>query len=61
MKASPEKVANAVEVALGTGFRHIDTAPMYNNEEETGEGINRAMNKYGIKREELFISTKVSF
>ena len=47
-------------MAIGTGYRHIDTAAIYGNEKEVGEGIARGMKKYGVKREELFITTKVS-
>ena len=53
-------MVNAVEVAIEAGYRHIDTAAIYGNEKEVGEGIARAMKKYGVKREELFITTKVS-
>ena len=49
-----------MEVAIGTGYRHIDTAAAYFNEKEVGEGIVKGMKKYGVKREEMFITTKVS-
>ncbi|HYW96597.1 MAG TPA: aldo/keto reductase [Bacteroidales bacterium] len=42
--------------AVETGYRHFDTAQMYNNEEEVGEGIRRS----GIDRKEVFITTKIS-
>jgi diketogulonate reductase-like aldo/keto reductase len=45
----------AVKVALETGYRHIDTAMIYGNEEELG----RAIKDSGIPREELFITTKL--
>ena len=41
------------------GYRHIDTATIYGNEKEVGEGIASGMKKYGVKREELFVTTKV--
>ena len=44
-----------VEAALRLGYRHVDTAEMYGNESEVGEGL-RAAN---MKREEIFITTKV--
>jgi glycerol 2-dehydrogenase (NADP+) len=47
--------ANAVKVALQNGYRHIDTAAIYGNEEEVGEGI-RAL---GVPREEIFVTTKL--
>lgn len=45
----------AVEAALKAGYRHIDTASVYRNEESVGEGIRVS----GIPREELFITTKL--
>ncbi len=45
----------AVEMALKTGYRHIDTAEMYGNEAEIGKALKAA----GIPRDELFITTKV--
>ena len=45
----------AVEAALKAGYRHIDTAAVYRNEESVGEGIRVS----GIPREELFITTKL--
>jgi len=46
-----------VEAALHLGYRHLDTAQMYGNEREVGAGVKRS----GIKREEIFITTKVWF
>jgi len=51
----PGETAAAVEVALATGYRHIDTAAAYMNEREVGEGIRRS----GVDRSEIFIETKV--
>ncbi len=48
------EAATAVEHALRTGYRHVDTAENYRNEEGVGEGIKRSE----IPREELFITTK---
>lgn len=45
-----------VEQAIRLGYRHIDTAQMYGNEREVGEGIRAS----GIKREEVFVVTKVA-
>src|SRR5512134_1198534 len=44
-----------VEQALRLGYRHIDTAEMYGNESEVGEGLRAA----GVKRSEVFVTTKV--
>ncbi|HVV07771.1 MAG TPA: aldo/keto reductase [Amycolatopsis sp.] len=50
----PEDTANAVRTALDAGYRHIDTAQMYRNEEGVGEGIR------GVPREEVFVTTKLA-
>jgi diketogulonate reductase-like aldo/keto reductase len=44
-----------VAEALRLGYRHIDTAAMYRNEDEVGQGLRAS----GIKRDEVFITTKV--
>ncbi|MBC8159044.1 MAG: aldo/keto reductase [Alphaproteobacteria bacterium] len=44
-----------VRFALEIGYRHIDTAAIYGNEEEVGEGIAAS----GVAREEIFLTTKV--
>ncbi|WP_460357993.1 aldo/keto reductase [Actinoallomurus acanthiterrae] len=54
-QSPPEETAAAVEVALKTGYRHIDTAAAYQNEREVGEGIRRS----GLDRSEVFIETKI--
>jgi 2,5-diketo-D-gluconate reductase B len=47
--------ARLVEQALRFGYRHVDTAALYENEREVGEGLRAS----GIKRDEVFITTKV--
>jgi 2,5-diketo-D-gluconate reductase B len=47
--------ARMVEQALRLGYRHVDTAEMYDNEREVGEGLRAS----GIARAEVFITTKV--
>jgi 2,5-diketo-D-gluconate reductase A len=54
-QSAPEQTTAAVEAALATGYRHIDTAAAYGNEREVGEGIRRS----GLDRSEVFIETKV--
>ncbi len=47
--------ARVVEQALRLGYRHIDTAQMYNNEREVGDGLRAS----GVKRSEVFVTTKI--
>lgn len=50
-----DEAQGAVEEALRVGYRHIDTAAIYGNE----EGVGRALKTSGIAREELYITTKL--
>jgi 2,5-diketo-D-gluconate reductase A len=52
----PPETARAVELALEAGYRHIDTAEMYRNEREVGEGIRAS----GLDREEVYITSKLN-
>lgn len=47
--------ARVVEQALRLGYRHIDTAEMYENEREIGEGLYAS----GVKRSDVFVTTKI--
>lgn len=47
--------ARIVEQAIRLGYRHIDTAQMYDNEREVGEGVRAS----GVKRDEVFVTTKI--
>jgi diketogulonate reductase-like aldo/keto reductase len=51
----PDQTATAVEAAIGSGYRLIDTAAAYGNEQQVGEGIRRS----GIARAEVFVTTKL--
>ena len=52
---SPKQAYQSVKDALKTGYRHIDTAKIYGNEEDVG----RAVQDSGVKREDIFITTKL--
>jgi 2,5-diketo-D-gluconate reductase A len=52
----PAETAAAVRSALEVGYRHIDTAEMYGNEKEVGQGIRDA----GLERGEVFITSKLN-
>lgn len=54
-----ETVENSVYHALKDGYRLIDTANMYGNEEGVGKGVRRAIEEGIVTREEVFITTKL--
>ncbi|KAG8288108.1 1,5-anhydro-D-fructose reductase-like [Homalodisca vitripennis] len=57
--ASPEEIETAVDAALTAGYRHIDTAFAYENEAMIGNVLKKWLDSGKIKREELFIVTKL--
>lgn len=58
VEEGPELV-NAVKTAIQHGYRSIDTAAVYGNEEGVGKGIQEGLAATDLKREDLFITTKV--
>ena len=52
----PDETAEAVREAIEVGYRHIDTAEMYGNEREVGEGIRAS----GVDRREIFVTSKLN-
>ncbi|HEX8488866.1 MAG TPA: aldo/keto reductase [Propionibacteriaceae bacterium] len=54
-QVSPEDIISSVSKALEVGYRHIDTAAIYGNE----EGVGQAIADSGIPRDELFVTTKL--
>jgi 2,5-diketo-D-gluconate reductase A len=52
----PERTAEAVREAFDAGYRHIDTAQGYGNE----EGVGQAVRESGLPREEVFVTTKLA-
>lgn len=54
-KVPPDEAEAVVATALEVGYRHIDTAKLYDNE----EGVGRAVRSSGIPRDEIFVTTKV--
>ena len=50
-----------ITAAIKAGYRHIDTAKKYGNEHLIGHVIKKLIDAGTIKREELFITCKVSF
>lgn len=58
-KVNNETAADQIYNAIKTGYRLFDGAEDYGNEKEVGEGINRAIKEGLVKREELFITSKL--
>lgn len=58
VEEGPE-LENAVKTAIKHGYRSIDTAAIYGNEEGVGRGIRQGLEEAGIGREELFVTSKV--
>jgi len=58
-QSPPEQVVKAVESAIDCGYRHIDTAYAYQNESSIGEAVRKKIDEGVIKREDMFICTKL--
>lgn len=54
-QSSPEDAYKAVKIALENGYRHVDTAAAYKNEEAVGKAVRDS----GLTREDIFVTTKV--
>ncbi len=58
-KIAPEDTADAVVEAVRAGYRHFDSAADYANEQQTGEGLARAVADGLVAREDLWITSKL--
>ena len=58
-KHTPEQAAQAVECALDTGYKHIDCATAYSNHEAIGEVFKSKFSGGGVKREDVWITSKL--
>lgn len=59
-KVAPEQASDAVYTAISYGYRHIDTAQLYFNEAEVGQGIGKAIADGLVSREQLYVTTKLN-
>lgn len=53
---TPENVHQAVDAALAAGYRAFDSAAVYQNEVDLGRALKELLPKYGLKREDVFIT-----
>lgn len=60
MQSKPGEVEQAVKDAIDAGYRHIDGAFIYGNETEVGAGIRGKIAEGVVKREDIFLTSKVS-
>ena len=58
-KSEPKMVENAVEHALKNGYRHIDCAAIYANENEVGNAFKKVFDSGKVKREDVWVTSKL--
>lgn len=61
LQSTKEEIQTAINAALEAGYRHFDCAYNYLNEDAIGEVFEQWLQSEKVKREELFIVTKVIF
>ncbi|KAL1505962.1 hypothetical protein ABEB36_005405 [Hypothenemus hampei] len=57
--SAPGECAATTKYAIEVGYRHIDAAWLYSNEKEVGQGVRQAIAENTVKREDMFITTKL--
>ena len=58
-KSDPGEVGKAVEVALESGYRHIDCAAIYGNEAEIGEAFTQSFKNSSVNRDDIWVTSKL--
>ncbi len=58
-KSEKGEVAQAIRTAVDAGYRHFDCAPVYENEKEIGEAFHAIFSEGKVKREDLWITSKL--
>ena len=59
LRISGQNASDAVSAAIQTGYRHIDCAKIYGNQKDVGRGIADGLKKAGLKRNEVWITSKL--
>jgi alcohol dehydrogenase (NADP+) len=59
LKDSHDNTTDAVAVAIESGYRQIDCAAAYGNEKEVGKGISKGLKNAGLKRQEIWVTSKL--
>ncbi len=59
LKISSQNTSDVVSLAIQTGYRQIDCAAVYGNEKDVGKGIKDGLKKAGLKREDIWITSKL--
>ena len=55
-----DECVNAVKSAIKAGYRMIDTALLYDNHKEVGEGIRQGLKENNLTRDDVFLTSKVA-